>query len=393
MRILFINTLYPPDIGGGAEIILKAQVEAFRVRGHKVSVITLGKTSEEDEVDGIKIHRVKINNIYFHYPRRAIALPKKFVWHIIDSFFGKYNEVKGIIDDFEPDIVSCHNLVGFGVGILDELARSRTKTVLTLHDQYLLCARSNMFREGCVCERQCADCKILRVSYRRKVAQLDGVVGVSNFILDKLSKLGYFREVPRKTVIHNPPYAKLLDAITKVSPSKIVKFGYLGTIAASKGIELLLEEISKLECDFTLIVAGSGEGDYVERLKSKYANDRIKFIGYVSAADFYQCVECVIVPSIWEDTFPGVAQEAIAGGRAVIGSRRGGIPEIVIDKVNGILFDPNVAGSLQEAMHSYIANRSFWLSKLLPLSKSEVDRMGDHWVKELEDFYQEVIKE
>lgn len=40
MTILFINTLYSPHIGGGAEVICQEQVEGFQRRGYTVSVLT-----------------------------------------------------------------------------------------------------------------------------------------------------------------------------------------------------------------------------------------------------------------------------------------------------------------------------------------------------------------
>ncbi|EGH46183.1 glycosyl transferase, group 1, partial [Pseudomonas syringae pv. pisi str. 1704B] len=36
MKILFINSLYAPDIGGGAEIILQRTVEGLQQRGHSL---------------------------------------------------------------------------------------------------------------------------------------------------------------------------------------------------------------------------------------------------------------------------------------------------------------------------------------------------------------------
>jgi hypothetical protein len=42
MRILFINVLYEPYIGGGAEITLKNLVKGLQILGHEVKVLTYG---------------------------------------------------------------------------------------------------------------------------------------------------------------------------------------------------------------------------------------------------------------------------------------------------------------------------------------------------------------
>jgi hypothetical protein len=61
MRILYINTLYYPDVGGGAELILKSQAEGMVEMGHDVGVITLGATPgiAQEVINGVKIWRVE----------------------------------------------------------------------------------------------------------------------------------------------------------------------------------------------------------------------------------------------------------------------------------------------------------------------------------------------
>ena len=60
----------------------------------------------------------------------------------------------------------------------------------------------------------------------------------------------------------------------------------------------------------------------------------------------------IVVPSLSNDTFPFVVYEALGHGVPVIGSRRGGIPEVVQDGVTGLLFDPEDPGALGRALHS-----------------------------------------
>ena len=38
MRLLLLNTLYAPHIGGGAEVMLRQMAEGLRGRGHQVLV-------------------------------------------------------------------------------------------------------------------------------------------------------------------------------------------------------------------------------------------------------------------------------------------------------------------------------------------------------------------
>jgi multimeric flavodoxin WrbA len=64
MRILFINALYHPYLGG-TEIVLKGLVEGLHNKGNEVKVLTLwDKDDEEELVDGIPVFRAKVPNVY-----------------------------------------------------------------------------------------------------------------------------------------------------------------------------------------------------------------------------------------------------------------------------------------------------------------------------------------
>ncbi|MCS2571544.1 hypothetical protein NXX61_13760 [Bacteroides ovatus] len=64
MTILFINTLYSPHIGGGAEVICQEQVEGFQRRGYTVSVLTTSPNLGlcQEDVNGITVYRAGIKN-------------------------------------------------------------------------------------------------------------------------------------------------------------------------------------------------------------------------------------------------------------------------------------------------------------------------------------------
>jgi glycosyltransferase involved in cell wall biosynthesis len=61
--------------------------------------------------------------------------------------------------------------------------------------------------------------------------------------------------------------------------------------------------------------------------------------------------DAVIVPSRYEN-FCNVALEAMAAGRAVLGSRCGGIPDLVEERVTGFLFEPGSVSALRVKVQS-----------------------------------------
>ena len=66
-------------------------------------------------------------------------------------------------------------------------------------------------------------------------------------------------------------------------------------------------------------------------------------------ADLMNQSSCLVVPSLIE-TFSVVALEAMACGRPVVASNRGGIPEVVRDGLTGILADPECPETFTQAL-------------------------------------------
>lgn len=69
---------------------------------------------------------------------------------------------------------------------------------------------------------------------------------------------------------------------------------------------------------------------------------------YLSAADI------VVHPSILPDPYPNAIREALALGKPIVGSRGGGIPELVKDGFTGILVEPDDSAALAAALKSLI---------------------------------------
>ena len=72
----------------------------------------------------------------------------------------------------------------------------------------------------------------------------------------------------------------------------------------------------------------------------------------------YRKIKAVIVPSVWHEPLPYVVAEALLNGRLVIASRVGGIPELIHNEKNGLLFNSGSADSLAVALKRLIDDRS-----------------------------------
>jgi glycosyltransferase involved in cell wall biosynthesis len=140
----------------------------------------------------------------------------------------------------------------------------------------------------------------------------------------------------------------------------------MGTLLPVKGIAFLISAFKEIkERNIKLSIYGklfpfTGFESYPNLLKKMVKNDdRIEFMGGYDNKNIGQIlpnIDVLIVPSLWLENAPLVIQEAFLTKTPVIASRIGGIPELVNDGLNGLLFNPGDAGDLREKIRCIIAN-------------------------------------
>lgn len=132
---------------------------------------------------------------------------------------------------------------------------------------------------------------------------------------------------------------------------KIVLF--IGRFVDLKNISYLIDEFETLNESsskkYRLLLVGDGPlRPSLERQASRTnASDRIQFVGQVpheDVPDYYAAADLFVLPSKSEN-YPIVLLEAMAAGLPIVAPRVGGVPEIVRNGENGILFeqhDPDI---------------------------------------------------
>ena len=367
MRIVFVSNLYPPYVVGGAELTLQTLAEEMLRVGHGVSVVTLAIDGRErvDKVNGVSVHRITARALHGPFGPARSAL-QKLLWHWRDRYDIEVAEKIGrIMRVAAPDVVSTHNLTGFSSAVWD-VARARgLRIVHTLHDYHLICPRSTMFRNGHNCLEQCLACAVLSRPKLRASAAVDAVIGVSRFVLDAHRERGYFARAAARVIYNARPWDPPDDvpatrdargrAVDGAAPT--VCFGYIGRIEEAKGIEVLLRAASRLRNPaWRLRIAGRApRPEYLTQLQSRFPLPQVEFVGFARPEDFYPSIDVLVIPSLWNEPFGVVAYEAMGFGRPVIGSRRGGIPEIIEGSGAGWLFDPDRPDELQHLLEGILA--------------------------------------
>ena len=344
MKVLFINTFYYPNVVGGAERSVQFLAETLVKKGHEAIVLSIDKTHgiRTDRANGVKIYYIGIKNIYWPLEEKNRSTIKMTVWHMLDTLN-------------QPDVVHTNNLGCFSVAIWEIVKRHHLPLVHTIRDCWLLCIRGSMFRNDHNCKQQCFRCTVFSYPRKKLSKYVDIVVGVSRFILNKHISMGYFCKSQKK-VIFNSYEPKEQQIIRPFEPNNI-RFGYIGRLTPEKGVKLILDEFSLVKKDnITLTIAGtSHDKKYIQYLKNK-SGKNVTYIGFVNPEEFYSNIDILIVPSLWHEPLGRIVFEAYAHGVPVIGSNRGGIPEIIDSGKTGMIFDPDTPGELQQHIQWFMDN-------------------------------------
>jgi glycosyltransferase involved in cell wall biosynthesis len=323
-------------------------------KGHQAMVVCLGRHEAEEVINGVQVKRVTPVNIYNPLERSGSSGVEKLLWHTLDSFNPLTSrKVAAAIATWQPDVVHTNTLAGLSVAAWSAVKSlpSRPKIVHTLRDYYLLCPNTAMFKQGSQCERRCLECKVLGAPRALASKVVDVVVGNSQYILDKHLKEGLFAD-SAKHVIYNAYKPVVQQSPDTIRP--ITRIGYIGRIAKTKGIEVLISAFRMLQAlrpNLRLVIAGVGDEAYVEDLKLHCSGLNVEFLGQVKPEVFYEGVDLVVVPSLWAEPLARVLFEAMAHGVPLVSSDTGGSPELVKDAITGFLYSPATS---HEAMQSAI---------------------------------------
>ncbi|MBM5826357.1 MAG: glycosyltransferase family 1 protein [Cyanobacteria bacterium M_surface_10_m2_119] len=115
---------------------------------------------------------------------------------------------------------------------------------------------------------------------------------------------------------------------------------YIGRLSAEKQIERIRPVLEAIP-DARLALVG--DGPHRQQLENHFRGLPATFVGYLAGeelASAYASGDAFVFPSSTE-TLGLVLLEAMAAGCPVVGARRGGIPDIVTDGVNGCLYEPD----------------------------------------------------
>jgi glycosyltransferase involved in cell wall biosynthesis len=376
MKVLHLTGWPLPETVGGTEVYVTSLCRALAAEGVECAVGFPSRDGpgECGEHDGLPLHR--------YAPVTGAAAADDFSrW----------------LAALRPDVVHAQSVTqGLDLPELEAVRRAGLPLVLTVHVPGVVCHRGTMLHNGrSPCDGQmrpgrCSACTLqtrglpapagrllgcvpgrlreraaavlprkaataLRMpsilehwsrDRRRLLALPARVVAVCRWLLDALRLNG----VPDDHLVLSRQATDLPEsppARAGRRPGEPLRLGYLGRFDPVKGVDVLVRAVAGLpeqvpvRLELRGAAADPASERYLRRLRRlARADNRIEIGGPLprgGLASFLAGIDALAVPSTWLETGPLVAYEALAHRVPVLGSRLGGIAEVVRDGADGWL--------------------------------------------------------
>ncbi len=365
MRILLVNKfLYPK---GGAETYVFKLGKMLRDRGHQVEYFGM---ENPGNIVGNWVNSYVSEVDFSKGILQNLAAPLRIVYSREAR-----RRIRSVLEDFQPDVVHVNNIqFHLTPSILLETEKYRRETgrrvklVCTAHDYQMVCPSHGLFdRNIRPCEKclggnytHCLRTKCVKDSYAksflamvdayfwkysRAYSYLDTIICCSAFLKEKLDTQSRF--AGKTVVLHN--------FMERHSPKNVEKGGYIlefGHLSRDKGTNTLLEAAKRMP-EIRFLFAGYGKA--VEDIKNV---PNAEYVGFKTGEELEDLIRraCISVyPSEWHENCPFSVLESQMYGTPVIGSRMGGIPELIEEGSTGELFQAGNADELEQKIRAMMA--------------------------------------
>jgi glycosyltransferase involved in cell wall biosynthesis len=385
MKVLHVPFCFRPDQVGGTEVYVEALAHEQLACGMDVAIAAPATGSAAYVANGLNVRRFatssaqqRLSTLYGAGDSTASAT------------------LGAVLDDERPDVVHLHAFTSaVSVRSVEEARRRGMAVVFTYHTPTVSCQRGTLLLHGReVCDgtllvQRCGQCGLeglgagrfasavlSRVPTRVGAAAADLGLGGSPVwtatqythlvqthqtalrdFLSRVQRIVVLCEWARDVLVRNGVAEEnivlsrhgLADAPRqhhRPSPgSGPLRVVFLGRLHPTKGAHVLIRALQRLDANEVELhifgVVQPGDEKYAEDLRrlAKLENNIVFHPAVPSeeVIDVLSDFDVLAAPSQWLETGPLVVLEAFAVGTPVLGSRLGGIAELVRDDVDGLL--------------------------------------------------------
>ena len=345
MKVLVIGSVYPRFHEDAEVPWLRTSIAHLKKAGLGIQVLAPAyKGLRSHEIDGVKVNRFRYAPASWEILTHEEGAPSKMAskpWlqllaipYIISGFF----KCIGICRKFRPDVIHAHWPFPHAYIALGAAKLFKIPLVLNFHGAELLLIRKK---------------KWVKPLLKFAIGQAQAVFANSSFTAGKIKAL-------RNVDVEWSPYGTTLESgstsagnggTSAIVPHPVngkFKILFVGRHIERKGICYLIEAAKHLPRDqFEIRIVGVG--DLTDKLKAQAEEiedaAEIIFTGKLSPeelANEYRTANVFTLPAIVDskgDTegLGVVLIEAMELGLPVVASNVGGIPDVVVDGVSGIL--------------------------------------------------------
>ncbi|MFJ6522674.1 glycosyltransferase involved in cell wall biosynthesis [Streptomyces filamentosus] len=355
MHVLVVHNRYSSAQPSGENRVVDEELALLRAAGHRAELF-------ERRSDDIAARSLP----------GKVAVPLLVPWNPAVR-----TELAARLRADRPDVVHVHNVFPLlSPAVLAACADAGVPVVATLHNYTQVCPPGTLHRDGGPCSA-CVGKKVPLAAVRHgcyRDSRLATVPLAVNLAVNRrrwwtgVERFLCISAAQREVLVRSGmPAGRLVvkhnfvpdPGVRRTGPGEHLLF--LGRLAESKGVRLLMEAWDALAADggvgVPLVLAGAGP---LEREVAAWAAGRDD----VRHAGLYDPEQCraavarsvaVVAPSLARETFGLVVAEAMAAGVPAVAAGHGGFTELVEDGVTGLLHRPGDAGSLADALRRITA--------------------------------------
>ena len=392
MKILHIGFGQPPQaMGCGPVVYVHTLALAQRAAGDTAVVLAASDQTAEGRppydptvvaVDNIPYVLLRNRPVAEHdhwNPNREMSDPacRRAVVHVLR--------------ETQPDVVHIHNVVGLSFDVIEAAKDSGARIVMSLHNYFPLCSRDDLFfadAEHCPGPRyrscsRCLGTMLGDAAYQARhqmavdlINQCDVVLAVSTRVAEIYQQHGVQPDRLVVNRIGSHTAARLWDTfghrrvIEAAAPSTPLRLTFFGSPIPRKGLSTLLQAVRHLRHPEQVEVhlLGNPPPAEVEHLAkgirsfSPIHAQRFTFHGGFNQTmldAFLARMDVAVLPPRWEDNGPQTVLESLGAGVPVIGTRMGGIIDMIQHEGNGLLVPEGDPVALAEAIDRLVEDPAF----------------------------------
>ncbi|HEY4036124.1 MAG TPA: glycosyltransferase family 4 protein [Ktedonobacteraceae bacterium] len=325
VKLLLVTPYFPPHSGGLENYAFNIAQGLMQTHKYEVFVVTSNSNDKRqiiEEYCGIKVYRLPVMLRFANTPINPL-------WYLA---------IRKIIRAEKPDIINSHQPVPF-IGDLTASLTGNIPFVLTYHSGAM---RKNKLLPDIIIFLY----ETFILPHTAKKATK--IICVSNFVRDSILK----NYASKSTIIHPGVDVSLFkpDSLIEKENKLILFICHSKSMHKIKGLYYLLEAL-KLLPEVKLHIIGE-KGDFTDKRFISVGIKRGK-----NLVEEMQRASVVVLPSIAIESFGMVLIEALACQTPVVGTKIGGIPEVIRDGIDGFLVPAQDSNALALAISKIMVDK------------------------------------